>query len=129
MLLNVFFLVNRQPPRSTLFPYTPLFRPAQFGERFPRREPVVLHDLIGGGDAEHERVADRAVAPRDVSRGGGPPRLQRDRLRVRNGALDVWDILGRDDRTALDPAPRFVVDESHLDRLAPALERVQAHDR
>src|SRR2546422_6195159 len=30
-----FFLMIRRPPRSTLFPYTTLFRSAAFIERFP----------------------------------------------------------------------------------------------
>src|SRR3712207_8648767 len=39
-----FFLMIRRPPRSTLFPYTTLFRSA--GARRPRRNNVVV-DLVG----------------------------------------------------------------------------------
>src|SRR5689334_23759769 len=44
-----FFLMIRRPPRSTLFPYTTLFRSVEVDIR--RREPGDLHDW---------RVADRA---------------------------------------------------------------------
>src|ERR1043165_2413913 len=33
--LSVFFLMIRRPPRSTLFPYTTLFRSTYFGEAHP----------------------------------------------------------------------------------------------
>src|SRR5579871_5385989 len=36
VLSNVFFLMIRRPPRSTLFPYTTLFR--------SRRVPLIQHD-------------------------------------------------------------------------------------
>src|SRR6266540_5136179 len=35
-----FFLMIRRPPRSTLFPYTTLFRSAERGRRGGRRRPV-----------------------------------------------------------------------------------------
>src|SRR5215217_9171999 len=35
----VFFLMIRRPPRSTLFPYTTLFRPRARQSRPPRRDP------------------------------------------------------------------------------------------
>src|SRR5258708_27298246 len=52
-----FFLMIRRPPRSTLFPYTTLFR------------SVVAHDLIVvrvlgddlGGPAQHTRHGDRQI--------------------------------------------------------------------
>src|SRR2546421_8954108 len=50
-----FFLMIRRPPRSTLFPYTTLFRSAE------RR----LHDaLIGRGVIGEHAVVDVGVAPR-----------------------------------------------------------------
>src|SRR5207247_9450455 len=99
------------------------------GERIARRDLVVLHDLIWGGDTEHERVAHGPVTPRDVGRWGGPPHLQSDRWRLRDGALHVGHVFGRDDGPPLDPPPLFVVDEPYLYRVAPDLERVHAHDR
>src|SRR5436190_1403383 len=98
-------------------------------ERCARGERVVLDQDIGRRDAEDEDVAGRAVAPLHVRHRRGPPRLQRDRLRIGNGAFDEVDVLRRDDRAALDLLPLFVVDESHLDRIAPDLKRVDADDR
>src|SRR5262252_10215113 len=41
ILLVVFFLMIRRPPRSTLFPYTTLFRsPGVHGRRAVRHRPV-----------------------------------------------------------------------------------------
>src|SRR3712207_7143735 len=67
----------RRPPRSTLFPYTTLFRSEELvghlgaerhdeaplghvhvAERPAGGEAVVLHLLVGRGDAEDEHVAD-----------------------------------------------------------------------
>src|SRR5687767_15337698 len=51
-----FFLINRHPPRSTLFPYTTLFRSAHEDElaRFDRSIAVAAecgarHFVLGGG--------------------------------------------------------------------------------
>src|SRR5205809_6936469 len=55
-LLFFFFLMLRPPPRSTLFPYTTLFRSAVV----PRQRPVGRrHDVLLNGI---ERLADRLVA-------------------------------------------------------------------
>src|SRR3712207_9032224 len=41
--LHVFFLMIRRPPRSTLFPYTTLFRSLEVAQRgLPARPPGVL---------------------------------------------------------------------------------------
>src|SRR3712207_7721085 len=62
---NFFFLMIRRPPRSTLFPYTTLFR---------SRERVAAHpDGAAGGDAEALEVG--RVDPQD--RGGGERRERR----------------------------------------------------
>src|SRR5882762_3539766 len=99
------------------------------GERLPRGERVVLHDHIWRGDAEDEDVAGRAVAPLHVRHRRRPARLQGDRFGLGNGALDVTDVLRRDDRPALNLFPRLVVDESYLNRIAADLERIDADDR
>src|SRR5690349_23365537 len=58
--ISFFFLMIRRPPRSTLFPYTTLFRPRPRGAGVRGREPA-LHPLHLGhhGQAEghpaHER--------------------------------------------------------------------------
>src|SRR5690348_17831951 len=43
--LLVFFIMIQRPPRSTLFPYTTLFRSLPEYERFPRSNPVLLFYL------------------------------------------------------------------------------------
>src|SRR3989454_12215702 len=48
----VFFLMIRRPPRSTLFPYTSLFR------SFERRE---LGQIIEGLAVQHETLTEQAV--------------------------------------------------------------------
>src|SRR5439155_22829669 len=56
-----FFLMLRRPPRSTLFPYTTLFRSAQSGTEqnpSPRRVKLVehqVHDHAGHGDVHPQR--------------------------------------------------------------------------
>src|SRR3990172_3300036 len=50
-VLREFFLMIRRPPRSTLFPYTTLFRSP--GQRLQR-------DGLGGGEVQH---VDRAATP------------------------------------------------------------------
>src|SRR3712207_7655596 len=51
-----FFLMIRRPPRSTLFPYTTLFRSGPEPERRLRRRvrPRAAADRRGGVDAQHE---------------------------------------------------------------------------
>src|SRR5204863_10174121 len=40
--LFFFFLMIRRPPRSTLFPYTTLFRSSETHKLFPRHVPVLM---------------------------------------------------------------------------------------
>src|SRR3712207_6975343 len=59
-----FFLMIRRPPRSTLFPYTTLFRSrqgrgARVGRRAPRREPP------GGRIGRHRRMTAVSVTAVD----------------------------------------------------------------
>src|SRR2546422_8019495 len=65
-MIVFFFLMIRRPPRSTLFPYTTLFRSleARFSLQDPQRRQVVL-DLLEGG--EH-RLAVRRGQPGDRKR-------------------------------------------------------------
>src|SRR6266567_4720127 len=75
--IDFFFLMIRRPPRSTLFPYTTLFRSRRL--RHARQD-------VQGADRRAADLADRTAA-----RAGGAPRLQyrlrpprtrrRDRLR------------------------------------------------
>src|SRR5216683_3949181 len=59
--LMVFFLMIRRPPRSTLFPYTTLFRSSARGRVLARR---LRHPLLRGGPA----VATRRHAHRALDR-------------------------------------------------------------
>src|SRR2546427_4251344 len=54
---SFFFLMIRRPPRSTLFPYTTLFRSLHHLARFPRERARVV-------SAEQERERDRAALVR-----------------------------------------------------------------
>src|SRR5689334_23545573 len=64
LLLLLFFLLIRRPPRSTLFPYTTLFRsrarqrPAPLGEdgRVRLLHAADLHERVRGARAEHRRA-------------------------------------------------------------------------
>src|SRR3712207_6850841 len=49
-MLYFFFLMIRRPPRSTLFPYTTLFRSMKLPFVVPRLEQILLF-LVGGGSA------------------------------------------------------------------------------
>src|SRR6266705_45216 len=72
--LFFFFLMIRRPPRSTLFPYTTLFRSAgvQPLERLPRRlrRDLLLEEDEGAVSARHEERHDAAhgVHRRDQGR-------------------------------------------------------------
>src|SRR5215217_2795552 len=49
LLVRFFFLMIRRPPRSTLFPYTTLFRSARPGGRRPRHAPGMRAGRAGHG--------------------------------------------------------------------------------
>src|SRR5205807_8996523 len=42
---SFFFLMIRRPPRSTLFPYTTLFRSEDFRERTDKQQPIHAHEI------------------------------------------------------------------------------------
>src|SRR5436853_5903434 len=76
-----FFLMIRRPPRSTLFPYTTLFRSA--GNRGPRgahggRRP---RDRHGGGHPDRQEGLGQGRPPRGVP--GRAPGHRRDRKSTR----------------------------------------------
>src|SRR2546422_11706128 len=66
MLLAFFFLMIRRPPRSTLFPYTTLFRSA-----LPRVGSRVEHRLQHSVRWEDARRSGAAAAGRGVPGGAG----------------------------------------------------------
>src|SRR2546430_4367774 len=68
LLLSFFFLMIRRPPRSTLFPYTTLFRSPKSNAwlRFARRRPEARKSMcpaeppeIRHRNAQHARPAGR----------------------------------------------------------------------
>src|SRR3712207_8209717 len=58
-MVHIFVLMIRRPPRSTLFPYTTLFRSGGV-RRAAAREEVPLHEveLLGGPQAREHRRFD-----------------------------------------------------------------------
>src|SRR3712207_6962324 len=77
-----FFLMIRRPPRSTLFPYTTLFRsvhPARAGPALrPRRARADAQS------AQRRALRDAALGAAEPSRGGqAQPRPQADRKSTR----------------------------------------------
>src|SRR2546426_9018105 len=89
----------RRPPRSTLFPYTTLFRSA--GERFPVRLPAI----VSVASDECDAARDLSVRDRNAERGrnadaGGDPRNDFDldaRLQQR---LHLFAAAAEDERVA-----------------------------
>src|SRR3712207_8673669 len=62
--LYIFFLMIRRPPRSTLFPYTTLFRSDQLGRRQPD-DRQADHHCLAHGQAQAgvaDRIEEEAVA-------------------------------------------------------------------
>src|SRR5258705_8228452 len=63
-----FFLMIRRPPRSTLFPYTTLFRSDRRRQRARVRDPQRRHRVVLGQEqlraARQRRHPRRVVAPR-----------------------------------------------------------------
>src|SRR3989441_3507282 len=94
-----FFLMIRRPPRSTLFPYTTLFRSLD-------RDGHVV-----GDDLEEMLVFRRGARPRQVSRDDEPQRPTPDRQREL--PFDV-DQTRRFDRRGQPGAGRLVELDDHL---------------
>src|SRR2546427_7102566 len=57
MIISFFFLMIRRPPRSTLFPYTTLFR-SDRGRPGPRVPPPDVTRLISGGLRSEEHTSE-----------------------------------------------------------------------
>src|SRR5690606_21923244 len=87
----LFFLVLRRPPRSTLFPYTTLFR-SGVGPDAGRPAPC------GGRPRDHAPAGQGLLLPRDGRDAGGTPcplRAQGARLAVGEGAAGPFPPLGQ----------------------------------
>src|SRR6266851_5330603 len=99
-LLFFFFLMIRRPPRSTLFPYTTLFRSDRAAALGPER--VVVHvrpDFLDaeGVAAEHERGEVL-----DHPRRGGTAVTIGDRRLANPGKSVIGDDLGEDGMQTAD---------------------------
>src|SRR5256885_15953683 len=89
LVMVFFFLMIRRPPRSTLFPYTTLFRsPLGLVERRLERARVDLgeqlsrlHELPFVKGHLEERPVDPAVDGRGVERAHGAERIDRSEER------------------------------------------------
>src|SRR2546430_5825787 len=58
LIISFFFLMIRRPPRSTLFPYTTLFRSLRAALR-PGHEVLSLHRRAGAHELVHDRIHQR----------------------------------------------------------------------
>src|SRR3712207_9190971 len=61
LVLLIFFLMIRRPPRSTLFPYTTLFR-SPGGQGVDRAQALQAGPAAGGRDAPRAQARDSARA-------------------------------------------------------------------
>src|SRR3989449_11189064 len=96
-----FFLMIRRPPRSTLFPYTTLFR----SDLEARRRLDRGVDDIRAAVLE-QRVADRDLRPEPAPGGRRRPRRGRDPrpCRERCDERELAALLAVDERPRLDHA-------------------------
>src|SRR5574342_995287 len=84
----VFFLMIRRPPRSTLFPYTTLFRSADERLLAARGRPEARAS---------PRLPPRSRSEEHTSELQSPPELVcRLRLEKRNQCLFIWKVLFSD---------------------------------
>src|SRR3712207_9200039 len=67
LLVSVFFLMIRRPPRSTLFPYTTLFRSAAIWLRNVNRQPSGCLFLLPATTTEHGRRLQGAGRPQPAA--------------------------------------------------------------
>src|SRR3712207_7368153 len=73
-----FFLMIRRPPRSTLFPYTTLFR--SLHARGELGEPVVAEVGLRGAGGDQQRVVGRQRRAAEHLGGDQPPDRKSTRL-------------------------------------------------
>src|SRR5947208_14831065 len=58
-----FFLMIRRPPRSTLFPYTTLFRSSSYRLGFPRPTPAYARHVFAFGAPRSEEHTSELQSP------------------------------------------------------------------
>src|SRR3712207_5171086 len=85
-----FFLMIRRPPRSTLFPYTTLFRAVERPEALAR---VPVDATTGVDSAKAAEIVDAAGFPAEV------------RDQVVAIAVQLWDTFGKEDATLVEVNP------------------------
>src|SRR5687768_18260984 len=68
-LLFFFFLMLRRPPRSTLFPYTTLFRSCLLSLEAQRNAPTFEVVLVDNGSSDQSLAADRKSTRLNSSHG------------------------------------------------------------
>src|SRR5438477_10090521 len=95
LVIFSFFLMMRRPPRSTLFPYTTLFRSRGVFEALDRGDVLVHHPYDSFGASVERFIAEAADDP-DVAaikltlyRPGGPSRIAEARRRAAAHGKDV----------------------------------------
>src|SRR6266498_5495985 len=86
-----FFLMIRRPPRSTLFPYTTLFRSAPAGLRGRRRGSGATRPLAVTAAVGHRLATGTRRIPRPRSRPPDRPSLRRC---SRGRAQSLWRSRG-----------------------------------
>src|SRR5258708_27520718 len=63
LFLPFFFLMIRRPPRSTLFPYTTLFRSQRLPRRLPRGNAAAPRPLVPGRPCRSEEHTSELQSP------------------------------------------------------------------
>src|SRR2546426_6622299 len=79
----------RRPPRSTLFPYTTLFRSRSARPAEPVRLQGPRHQVAGDGTPAHRLVRDQQGAPRDPPAVGAAPGPDRKSTRLNSSHLVI----------------------------------------
>src|SRR6266498_5343855 len=109
-LFFFFFLMIRRPPRSTLFPYTTLFRLAAREHHAPgpvagdpdRRDPAGAAPHPGALAGDQQRGNQRAVVDLMVARGQDAPAHARGQPRLELAALAAAQALHLEPEAALE---------------------------
>src|SRR5205085_11842760 len=117
LFLFFFFLMIRPPPRSTLFPYTTLFRSQTVGSVVETITPllgglvdeIIVLDSGSTDDTEIRAVAAGArVISREVALPEVAPQPGKGEVLWRSLAATTGDIIVFVDSDLIDPDPMFV---------------------
>src|SRR3989449_2697116 len=94
ILLFFFFLMIRRPPRSTLFPYTTLFRSRLGPVRLRLWAPGFLLGRTAGPPPSLVRVGGHEVRHSETAQGQAPPWLRGDEGAGRAAAWLLFPVPG-----------------------------------